>query len=90
MTNFEKIKEMSVEEIAEQIINATNLSDCNMCPAATVCENCRDKSCLEILKEWLESEAEENMLPELCSCGYRFEADETICPNCGKKVEEDG
>ena len=36
------------------------------------------------------SEVEENMLPELCSCGYRFEADETICSNCGKKVEEDG
>ena len=54
MTNYEKIKAMCAEELA-------NLS-----------------------------EAEENMLPEVCSCGYRFETDETICPNCGKKVEEDG
>ena len=44
----------------------------------------------EGVKEYLESEVEENMLPEICSCGYRFETDETICPNCGKKVEEDG
>ncbi len=44
----------------------------------------------EDVEEWLESEEEENMLSEICSCGYRFESDETICPNCGKKVEENG
>lgn len=36
------------------------------------------------------NDVDENMLPEICSCGYLFENDETICPNCGKKVEEDG
>lgn len=60
MTNFEKIKAMSVEEMANQIRNAADLSDCNMCPAATVCENCRGISCLGILTEWLESEVEED------------------------------
>ena len=66
MTNFEKIKAMSVEEMAEGL-NST-LLDCgvNPCPARKLCDEekkdyrtpCR--SCFELLKTWLESEAEDN------------------------------
>ena len=102
MTNFEKIKAMSVEEMAKLFYSSTNC--CNdrgiaiesedFDYAKNCCFECpffNTKNCDKLgFIEWLESEVEENMLPELCSCGYRFEADETICPNCGKKVEEDG
>ena len=88
MTNYEKIKAMSVEEMAEFLDSCS----CNHCVyykkyEPTYCEYC---DCVEGITQYLESEVEENMLPEICSCGYRFETDETICPNCGKKVEEDG
>lgn len=61
----------------------------------TECEECEREFEYSVRVERLywafgESEVEENMLPEVCSCGYRFETDETICPNCGKKVEVDG
>lgn len=84
MTNYEKIKAMSIEEMAKDISEIT----CNYC--AENKKACCDGLCEKHVGEWLVSEAEEDMLPEICSCGYRFEADETICPNCGKKVEEDG
>ena len=88
MTNYEKIKNMSVEEMA--IFLYSYIADCEMCPAVESCKASRELTCKERLFEWLESEVEENMLPEICSCGYRFVADETTCPNCGKKVEENG
>lgn len=88
MTNFEKIKAMSVEEMAWRIARDIG-GECYSCPAGDICIMANNKGCRGVIRDWLESEVEENMLPEICSCGYRFEADETICPNCGKKVEED-
>lgn len=76
MTNYEKIKAMSVEEMADFLMDWAMDFMMGRAPMN--------------VKTLLESEVEENMLPEICSCGYRFVADETICPNCGKKVEVDG
>lgn len=89
MTNYEKFKAMSVEEMAEFLYNYAIPHNCIDCFAYGGCSMQFNLSCKELAQMWLESEVEENMLPEICSCGYRFEADETICPNCGKKVEED-
>lgn len=86
MTNYEKIKKMDLADIAVFLFDI-------QADAMLSCYKKGDKKYpfgYSSFVEWLESEAEENMLPEICSCGYRFEADETICPNCGKKVEEDG
>lgn len=96
MTQYEKIKAMSIDEMAELIIGtcllfANRLLGQLELPQLT--EEQLVEGVAEHKAEWidaLESEVEENMLPEICSCGYRFEASETICPNCGKKVEEDG
>lgn len=57
MTNFEKIKAMSAEKFADTMVDFIS---CGYCPAADMCEDSRDKSCLEILTEWLESEVEED------------------------------
>lgn len=86
MTNFEKIKKMNLADIAVLLfdIQADAMLSCF--------KNSKKKYPFGYsgFFEWLESDVEENMLPEICSCGYRFENDETTCPNCGKKVEEDG
>lgn len=58
MTNFEKIKQMSIDEMALTL----------MCPAEydfsfnklSKCNGESDKNCLKCTKHWLESEAEEN------------------------------
>ena len=51
MTNYEKIKNMSVEEMAEFF-----KGECNFC---ALHGKCRDfNSCHEGHKQWLESEAE--------------------------------
>lgn len=96
MTNYEKIKAMSVKEMAKWIDIANSALDpCNYCKYyANRAPHCRSMTqsidCVKAIANYLEREVDENMLPEICSCGYRFETDETICPNCGKKVEEDG
>ena len=56
MTNFEKIKAMSVEEMV--IFLYQNVADCDMCPATKSCEASTELSCKERILEWLESEAE--------------------------------
>ena len=89
MTNYEKIKAMSVEEMADFLIEDP-IPFCENYGGLECIYGWHESDCRGHAKQWLESEVEENMLPEICSCGYRFEADETICPNCGKKVEEDG
>ena len=55
MNNFEKIKSMSVDEMAEFI----KCGDCYYCPARW-CEDdeLNDESCTKKLKQWLESEVE--------------------------------
>ena len=54
MTNYEKIKQMSVEEMAFML----------MCPAEydlsfKDCEGKYNRNCNECVKEWLEQEVEE-------------------------------
>ena len=51
MNNYQKIKAMSIDEMAELLI-----SECQLCPRA----NWNDciKSCLNDKKQWLESEEE--------------------------------
>lgn len=56
MTNYEKIKAMSVEEMAEQINEIT--TDCDSCPAMEYCV-VDHKTCEETIQEWLEQEVEE-------------------------------
>lgn len=54
MTNYERIKNMSVEEIAEILASAT------LCLNFGECEGlrCGSKECQELHKQWLESEIE--------------------------------
>lgn len=57
MTNYEKIKNMSVEEMAEFILNQQHHVLCN-----DVCSyglhKCEGYSCNEGVKQWLESEVQ--------------------------------
>ena len=57
MTNYEKIKAMSVEEMAEQIRKITK--GCGNCPAREYCV-LDLKTCEKTVQEWLESEVEED------------------------------
>ena len=63
MTNFDKIKNMSVEELADTMANA--MVDCDSCP---ICEFCALRkndttqefvSCSKSWEQWLKSEVEE-------------------------------
>jgi len=57
VTNYEKIKAMSVEEMAKGILDHIN---CIKCPADDECEKeIVGKSCIDTMKEWLLQEAEE-------------------------------
>lgn len=53
MTNFEKIKSMTLEEMAE----STN--PFFACPYGFSCGDCKDGDCIECTKEWLEREVKE-------------------------------
>lgn len=53
MTNFEKIKSMTLEEMAESAIPLLN------CPYGFSYEDCNDDDCIKCKKEWLEREVEE-------------------------------
>lgn len=54
MTNFEKIKNMSVEEMAEWLQNT--LKECDVCIYGE--HNTCPCTCIYGITEWLESEAE--------------------------------
>lgn len=57
MTNFEKIKNMSVEELAHTM-NIV-ISNCYKCPICEFCKknNCRNcRTCQSTWEKWLESE----------------------------------
>lgn len=56
MTNFEKIKQMSVEDMAYYLARMTH---CPPCPIKTVCADNNGISCRNVFIKWLESEAEE-------------------------------
>lgn len=53
MTNFEKIKSMTLEEMAESTIPFL------ACPYGLSYGDCEDGDCIECTKEWLEREVEE-------------------------------
>lgn len=62
MTNFEKIKAMSVEKLAEAL---DDWCHCAGCPASEICnsffrlKNSPDVWCALTTKKWLESEVEQ-------------------------------
>ena len=61
MTNYEKIKAMSIEEMATAIYDGISSDPCDYCKANDYHCNgvpCNNKSNVEIIAEWLESEAE--------------------------------
>ena len=55
MTNYEKIKAMSVEEMAEFMLQRF---DCAVCPKRVGCRNQTLLDCFDGLEEWLLKEAE--------------------------------
>lgn len=62
MTNYEKIKNMSVEEMAVAIADGVSSDPCDYCKA-NLC-GCHGNECYnladnEIIQNWLESEVEE-------------------------------
>lgn len=60
--NFERIKNMTIEEMAEFIYNGISSDACDYCTHNNFhCtgEPCRGKSNTEIIAEYLESEVEE-------------------------------
>lgn len=59
MTNFEKIKAMSVEEMAEWI-DETIATRCDACPAEKICTI--EQSCVGTIIKWLEKGAEEKAI----------------------------
>lgn len=60
MTNFEKIKSMSIEEIVEKLNESF---DCAHCSIQEFCDEHNSEpnsSCTNIWKKWLESKAKDN------------------------------
>lgn len=57
MTNYEKIKAMSVERMAMFLFRA--LPNCNNCPAEELCRENLGELCSTLLEKWLLQEAEE-------------------------------
>lgn len=57
MTNYERIKSMSIDEMAEFLCDNFK---CNICPAfdGNYCPNSNLKICSKAMKKYLESEAE--------------------------------
>lgn len=59
MTNYEKIKAMTVEEMAELIFDKLSYRNCELCPAKNTCDS-RYSGCISTIGKYLESEVEEN------------------------------
>lgn len=61
MTNYEKIKQMSIEEMASAIYEGISSNPCDYCKENDNYCNCvpyNHKTDIEIFEQWLESEAE--------------------------------
>ena len=56
MTNFEKIKNMSVEELAKI---SNELIDCDACPIQEFCRRVEEIKCSKVWEQWFKSEVEE-------------------------------
>lgn len=59
MTNFEKIRNMSIDELAEKLDESFA---CDRCPIEEFCDKktfTRCMSCTDVWKDWLKSEVEE-------------------------------
>lgn len=56
MTNFEKIKSMSIEEMAKVLDDSKSVFSCDDCPQRN--SACTVGDCLPHIKKWLESEVE--------------------------------
>ncbi len=64
MTQFERIKNMTIEELAKEISKGISNDPCDYCKEGKYIEICTgyicdNKSDEEIIIEWLESEVEE-------------------------------
>lgn len=55
MTNFEKIKNMSVAELAKKL-DETFM--CEYCPIEPFCREAKLKGCKSVWRKWLKSEVE--------------------------------
>lgn len=59
MTNFEKIKNMSIDEIADKLDGL--VSSCECCPIEVFCrKNKKIIACKTVWKNWLKREVENN------------------------------
>ena len=59
MNNFEKIKNMTVDEMAEYLTKLT-ATYCEYCTFKEFCEKDENNlSCREVLKKWLEEKSED-------------------------------
>ena len=52
-TNYDRIRNMSVEELADFILNYDTIGEC---PLPNI--KCMEKTCFECIKKWLESEVD--------------------------------
>ena len=58
MTNFEKLKNMCVDEMVDKLDKVFN---CNNCPIEVFCsENSKVITCKSVWEKWLKSEVENN------------------------------
>ena len=57
MTNFEKIKNMSIEELTAAI--SYEMENCIRCPLFDLCSEDTDLDCSGMWEQWLKSEVEE-------------------------------
>lgn len=59
MTNYEKIKSMTVEEMTEFIVNFDTDEFCRCCDEVSAFCFCRGNKCNEAVAEWLNEEVTE-------------------------------
>ena len=57
MTNFEKIKQMSVEEMTDMFYSI--IPSCDNCYIIDLCRDANILDCKRVVQKWLESEVSE-------------------------------
>lgn len=58
MTNGDKIRAMSNDELADMLLHGLRGADCKACPHLHKPTCMTENSCIEGMKAWLESDAE--------------------------------